>query len=96
MQNRGAPFLKSETGYGADLSQRAVSAWRGERPLLPRLIRASWAPTVVGSAAGVLTACLDRSRPKSGYHLAMNGLVGSALGFGAGQATRDRTVSVAV
>jgi len=64
---------------------------------IPSFLRGSgWAPTAIGAAIGVLSASLSRKR-RSGYRLAVGGLAGSALGFGAGVvwASRDTTGAIA-
>lgn len=96
-------WLKSEVEYGRDL---ADSGWQGARvacdsilqgepvgSILGRSIRASWAPTVMGVGVGTLCALLaKRGKPKTGAVVAM-GLVGGAVGFGAGVAWDTRQLS---
>src|SRR5689334_13866543 len=80
----------------ADYSLRSASKGTGGRAFTPVLTGAAWKPTAIGAAIGVLSASMSRRR-KSGYRVAVGGLVGSALGFGAFAAwtSRDFTGAVA-
>jgi hypothetical protein len=51
----------------------------------PVSISPVWVPAVIGAAVGVWTSSLSRKR-RSGYGVAIGGLVGSALGLGFGVA----------
>jgi hypothetical protein len=62
----------------------------------PVLSAAVWTPTAIGAAIGAVGAGFMRRR-SSGYRAAVGGLLGSALGFGAGVGwiSRNFTASVA-
>jgi hypothetical protein len=99
---RTSPSLKSDITYVGYLAKAVLdgvtSAPKGtaNRAFTPVLSSTVWKPTAIGTAIGVLSASLSR-RHRSGYWMAVGGLVGSALGFGAGVAwaSRDFTGAVA-
>jgi hypothetical protein len=66
------------------------------RACTPILTAAVWTPMAIGAGIGVLGGSLSRKN-RSGYRLAVGGLVGSVLGFGAGVGwtSRDFTGAVA-
>lgn len=66
------------------------------RAFAPVLTSAVWPPMAVGAVIGLLSAGLSRGN-KPAYRVAMGGLLGSALGFGAVVAwtSRDFTGAVA-
>jgi hypothetical protein len=96
------PSLESDITYIRYLTKAVLdgvtAAPKGtaDRPFTPVLTGAVWTPTAIGAAIGVLSANLSK-RHRSGYRVALRGLVGSALGFGAGVAwtSRDFTGAVA-
>jgi hypothetical protein len=93
---------KGGTSYVRHLAKAfldgVTSAPKGttSRTITPVLRSAGWTPTAIGAAIGVLSTGLSR-RHRSGYRMAVGGLAGSALGFGAGLAwaSRDFTGAVA-
>jgi hypothetical protein len=95
MRTGRAESLKSEINYVADLFGAAtdgvVSAWKATNNavLAPRLTAAVW-PTVIGAAIGVLGGCLERKSHRTDHRVVACGLIGSALGFGAGVAWTSR------
>jgi len=99
---RASPSLKSEITYlryltGAVLegitSARKATAGRSFTPVLTTAV---WTPMAIGAAIGVLSASLNRKN-RPAYRVAVGGLLGSALGFGASVAwtSRDFTGAVA-
>ena len=80
--------LKSDVTYIGNLTKAVLDGFTSApkgiagRELTPVLTTALWTPTAIGAAIGVLSASLSRRRT-SGYKMAVGGLVGSALGFGA-------------
>jgi hypothetical protein len=84
--------LKSDVAYVRSLVEAgidgAMSAWKGKgyRAFTPALTGAIWAPTAVGATLGILSVCLNRNRRGFRYRLALGGLIGSAVGLGAGLA----------
>jgi hypothetical protein len=99
---KASPSLKCDITYISHLTKAVfdglTSAPKGtaSRGFTPILTATAWTPTAIGAAVGVLSARLSR-RHRSGYRVAVGGLVGSALGFGAGVAwtSRDFTGAVA-
>jgi hypothetical protein len=94
-------FVRSDIAYARNLVGAGLdgvsSAWKetGSHAFAPALTGAVWGPIAIGAAAGILTACLNRKR-RSGFIVAMGGVVGSALGLGAGVAYVSRGVTGAV
>jgi hypothetical protein len=99
---RTPPSLKSDLTYTRCLFEALLdgvtSAPKGtaSRVVTPITSGSIWTPAAIGAAIGLLSAGLRRT-PKSGYRVAVSGLVGGALGFGAGAAwvSRDYTGAVA-
>ena len=99
---RTSPSLESDITYIRYLTKAVLdgvtSAPKGTagRALTPVLTSALWMPMAIGAAIGVFSVNLG-TRHKSGYRMAVGGLVGSALGFGAGVAwiSRDFTGAMA-
>jgi len=96
-----SPSLKSDITYTRCLVQ---AVWDGvasapertnSRASTPIMSGSFWAPAAIGAAIGLLSAGLDR-RPTSGYRVAVRGLVGGTLGFGAGMAWASRDLTGAV
>jgi hypothetical protein len=96
---RTSPSLESDVTYIRCLTKAVLdgvtSGLKGTA-FTPVLTGAAWTPAAIGAAIGVLSASLS-GRRKSGYKVALGGLVGSALGFGAFAAwtSRDFTGAVA-
>jgi hypothetical protein len=91
---RKIDFRGPDVRYARDLVEAgldgAASALRRTNAAAaPALKDTVWAPAAVGAIVGLLGAC-SASRRKSGYHLALGGLVGTALGFGCAVAWQSR------
>jgi hypothetical protein len=94
--------LKSDLTYIAYLTKAILEGLTtapqcaADRAWAPVLTAAVWTPTAIGTAIGILGASFSR-RNRSGYKVAVGGLLGSALGFGAGVSwtSRDFTGAVA-
>lgn len=99
---RTSQLLKSDITYLRRLTEAVLDgitsapAGTTDRPVTPVMTASLWTPTAVGAAIGAIIASLSR-RQTSGYRVAAGGLVGSALGLGAGVAwtSRDFTRAVA-
>jgi hypothetical protein len=98
---RTSPSLKSDITYTRCLVQ---AVWDGvastpertaSRASTPIMSGSFWAPVAIGAAVGLLSVGLRR-RPRSGYRVAVGGLVGGTLGFGAGVAWASRDLTEAV
>ncbi|MBZ5726224.1 MAG: hypothetical protein LAP87_14650 [Acidobacteriia bacterium] len=96
-----SPTLKSDFTYFRYLAKAVLDGvtsppkGTGNGPFKPVLRGTIWTSTAIGAAIGVLNASLSR-RHKSGYRVAAEGMVGSALGFGAGVAWASRDFTGAV
>jgi hypothetical protein len=84
--------LTSDARYVVNLIQAGmdgVVSARKTTDTSPLFISPVWVPAAIGAAVGVWTASRSRNR-RSGYAVAMSGLVGSALGLGCGMAWASR------
>jgi len=96
------PSLKSDITYIKYLTKAVLdgftSAPKGNagRAFTPVLTGGVWTPAVIGAAIGLLSASLSKGH-RSGRRVAVGGLVGSAVGFGAAVAwtSRDFTGTIA-
>jgi hypothetical protein len=83
------------------VSSLAKAGWDGvvtapkERVAQSVLHRGIWAPLLVGAGIGVLSACIGKGS-KSGHHLAIGGLLGTALGLGGSIAWASRNYTEGV
>jgi hypothetical protein len=96
-----SPSLKSDITYTRCLVKAVLdgvaaaperTTSRGSTPIMSGSF---WAPAAIGVAIGILSAGLQR-RPRSGYRVAVRGLVGGTLGLGAGMAWASRDLTGAV
>ena len=98
-------WSKSSVDYGRKLVDSAVDGARTgedrflkEAPLVPFLnesARRSLAPAVVGACLGVLSGYLGKERRSTTSALA-DGLLGGAIGFGAGMIWENRELTASV
>jgi hypothetical protein len=97
-----SPSIKSDLAYIGYLTKAVLDGITANpketatRAFTPVLTAALWTPVAIGAAVGALSAALG-GKNRSGYRAALGGLVGSALGFGAGVGwtSRDFTGAVA-
>jgi len=90
--------LTSDVRYGISLVQAGmdgVISARKATDIPPVLSSPVWALTAIGAVVGASTASLSRNR-KSGYGVAVGGLVGSVLGLGCGLAWASRAFTGAL
>jgi len=98
---RASPSLESDVTCIRYLTKGVLdgvaSAPKGtaDRPYTPLSRGAVWTATAIGAAIRVLSANLSK-RDRSGYRVAVGGLVGGALGFGAGVAWTSRAFTGAI
>ena len=78
-------YLKRLVGAGLDGIAAARNEFEGWCRSLSALKPAVWTPAAIGTTIGMLTTRLDGNR-KSASRTALGGLVGAALGLGAGLA----------
>jgi len=82
----------SDARYVVNLIQAGmdgVISARNATDIPPVLSGPVWAPAAIGAAVGAWTASRNHNR-KSGYHVAMGSLLGTALGLGCGMAWASR------
>jgi hypothetical protein len=99
---RSSQLLKSDVNYIKRLTEAVLDGITSppraaaDRAFGPILTTALWTTAAIGAAIGALSVSLNRRRT-SGYRVAAGGLLGSALGLGAGVAwtSRDFTGAVA-
>jgi hypothetical protein len=99
---RDSQSLKSDIAYAGYLIGAVLEGFNeapkpaNGRAFTPVLTSAIWPPMAIGAAIGLLSASLSRGN-KPAYRVAVGGLLGSAVGFGAGIAwtSRDYTGAVA-
>ena len=90
-------YLKSDMAYLGDLLGAGIagakSSWNGGdgSGLARRLKPAVYAPTLVGTTIGVLSALFRERGSRSAHRIVMRGLAGGALGFGGGVAWISRS-----
>ena len=92
---------KSDIAYIRSLTKASYDGFtsalrkRENCAVSPTLTASVWVPAAIGAIVGILAARYG-NRKQSGYKLAMVGVAGSALGFGAGvgYTTRGSTKAV--
>lgn len=98
-------WSKSSADYSRKLVDSAVEGARvgegkflKESPLVPFLnesARRALAPAVVGACLGVLRGCMENER-RSAPRVLADGLLGGAIGFGAGMIWENRKLTASV
>jgi hypothetical protein len=88
----------SDVRYVVNLIQagmNGINSARKTTDISPVSISPVWIPAAIGAAVGVWTASRSGNR-RSGYGVAMSGLVGGALGLGCGVAWASRAFTGAL
>ena len=99
-------WSKSSADYSRKLVDSAVEGARAgegkflnEEPLVPFLnesARRALAPAVIGACLGVLHGCLENGERRSASKTLAEGLLGGAIGFGAGMIWENRELTASV
>ncbi len=92
---------KSDFAYIGDLTKASYDGFtsalreRESGPRSPGQTAAVWLPAAIGALIGILAARFG-NRKQSGYRVALIGVAGSAIGFGAGVGFTTRGSTKAV
>ncbi len=83
--------MSSDMRYVLNLVQAGVDGVISARKLPTVTVNPVWGPMALGAVVGASAACLVRRR-KSGYDVAVGGVVGSVVGMGCALAWASRGV----